>query len=208
MENVLTSYAKPYDPARPSVCLDEKVVYLLSTPRGEIAPVPGHPLKQDYEYKREGTANLFVMVEPKAGYRHVMLRERRTAQDYAEVIRWLVEEGYPQALEIEIIQDNLNTHTPAALYATFEPATARRILDKVRFTYTPNHGSWLNMAEIEIGVIERMCLARRLSSRAELAQQVAALEAERNQAKATINWQFTCKQARVTLQRLYPKLPE
>jgi hypothetical protein len=208
MENVLTTYAKPYNPRRPKVCLDEKVVYLLSTPRGVLATRPASCEKLDYEYQREGSVNLFVIVEPQAGYRHVVVRERRKALDYAEVIRWLVEEGYPEAQEIEIVQDNLNTHGPGALYQAFAPAEARRLLDKVRFTYTPKHGSWLNMAEIEISVFERECLSRRLSSRAEVEQEVAALEAERNAAHATINWQFTCEQARVKLHRLYPKLGE
>jgi len=136
------------------------------------------------------------------------VREQRTAKDYAQVIRWLVDEGYPQAEEIEIVQDNLNPHGPGALYQVFEPAEARRILDKVRFTYRPEHGSWLNMAEIEISVFERTCLSRRIATGAELEHQVAALEAERNAAQASINWQFTCEDARVKLDRLYPKLAQ
>lgn len=206
MEEVLELYAQPYNPRRPQVCLDEKVVYLLSTPRGKLALQPGNPTKEDYEYQREGSCNLFVLVEPLAGKRHVMVRSRRTQQDYAQVLKWLVDEGYPQAEEIEIVQDNLNTHGPAALYQTFEPEEARRILRKVRFHYTPKHGSWLNMAEIEISVFERQCLARRIDSQTALEREVAALEAERNAAAAKINWQFTCQKARETLQRLYPKL--
>lgn len=206
MEAVLTTYAKPYDPSRPKVCLDEKIVYLLRSKRPTIAMQAGEAEKVDYEYERAGSANLFVLLEPQAGYRHVIVRERRTAQDYAEVIRWLVEEGYPEAEEIEVVQDNLNTHLPAALYQTFPPHRARSLLNKLRFTYTPKHGSWLNMAEIEIGVFERVCLARRIESQAELVEEVAALEAERNANRATINWQFDCDLARVKLHRLYPKL--
>lgn len=206
MEAVLTTYAKPYDPKRPKVCLDEKIVYLLSSPRPAIPGQTTKVTKVDYEYQREGSANLFVIIEPQAGYRHVIVRERRTAKDYAEVIRWLVEEGYPQAEEIEVVQDNLNTHLPAALYQTFPPAQARSLLNKLRFTYTPKHGSWLNMAEIEIGIFERVCLSRRIANQAQLTQEVAALEAERNAVHATINWQFDCEMARVKLHRLYPKL--
>lgn len=166
----------------------------------------GSPAKEDYEYRREGTCNLFVMVEPKGGLRHVIVTEQRIAKDYACAIKWLVDVGYPAAEKIILIDDNLNTHCAASLYKTFEPCEARRILDKIEHHHTPKHGSWLNMAEIEISVFEWQCLNRRISDRATLEGEVAALEAERNAAKATINWQFTCDLARTKLQRLYPKL--
>jgi hypothetical protein len=206
MEDVLDLYATPYNPRRPKICLDEKMVYLLTTPRGKLLRRQGRAEKEDYEYHREGSCNLFVMVEPQAGYRHIIVRQRRTNADYAYALKWLVDEGYPDAEEIEVVQDNLNIHGPGALYATFEPQEALRILRKLRFHYTPKHGSWLNMAEIEISVFERQCLSRRIGTQAELEQQVAALETERNASKAHINWQFTCEKARETLHRLYPKL--
>src|SRR5215210_1528081 len=161
---------------------------------------------RDYEYKRNGSRNLFVLIEPQAGYRHVAVTERRTAQDYAHFIKWLVDEAYPQAQVIRVVQDNLNTHKPASLYATFEPAEARRLVRKLEFHYTPKHGSWLNMAEIEISVFERQCLNRRIGEEALLKKEVAALEAERNAEHATINWQFSCEKARSKLHRLYPDL--
>jgi hypothetical protein len=212
MEDVLTVYARPYDRRYPQVCLDEKIKYLLDSPspnlpmRGAIDDKPGSCEKEDYEYERRGSANLFVMVEPKAGYRHVMVTERRTSKDYAYALKWLVDEGYPDCEKIILVDDNLNTHSPASLYKVFAPAEARRILDKFEFHHTPKHGSWLNMAEIEIGIFERQCLARRMGSQIFLEQEVAALEAERNRAEAKINWQFTCEMARSKLHRLYPKL--
>ena len=158
----------------------------------------------DYEYERRGTRNLFVLAEPLAGWRHVEVMAQRTMQDYAKVVRWLVDEVYPQAEYIRLVQDNLNTHTPAALYETFPPAEARRILQRLEFHYTPKHGSWLNMAEIEIAILERNALARRLESEEALRRQVGAVESERNQQRRGIVWQFTSRQARVKLERLYP----
>lgn len=206
MEEILELNTTPYNPKRPKVCLDEKVVYLLQSLRPNWAMRPGSCAKEDCEYERSGSCNLFVVVEPQAGWRHILVREQRTGSDYAQVLRWLVDEAYPDAEEIELIQDNLNTHGPASLYRTFAPAEARRILRKIRFRYTPKHGSWLNMAEIEIGIFERQCLDRRIGSQAELEREVAALEAQRNAAHATINWQFSCEQARAKLRHLYPKL--
>ncbi len=208
MEDVLTLYARPYDPLKPVVCLDEKVKYLLSSPRASLPIRKGQSEKEDYEYRREGTCNLFVMVEPKAGRRHVIVTEQRTAKEYAHALKWLVDEGYPKAEKIILIDDNLNTHTGASLYKTFRPEEARRLLDKIEHHHTPRHGSWLNMAEIEISVFERQCLHRRIVDRASLVDEVAALEAERNRAEATINWQFSCELARIKLQRLYPKLSD
>jgi len=207
MEAVLEEYAQPYDPQHPRLCLDEKVVYLLSSPHGAIALQCGQSAKEDYEYTREGQRNLFVVVDPLRGWRHLTIRERRTAQDYAHVLQWLVDVAYPNADYITLIQDNLNTHTSAALYQTFAPDEARRIARRVRWVYTPKHASWLNMAEIEIGIFERQCLDRRIADAAMLAHEVAALEEERNAAHAKIHWQFTTTKARITLQRLYPKLP-
>ncbi|MGH2414720.1 MAG: transposase [Microcystaceae cyanobacterium] len=186
--------------------MDEKVKYLLSSPRADLPLGVGRGAKEDYEYQREGTLNLFVMVEPKAGFRHIMITEQRTAREYALAIRWLVDIGYPEALKIILIDDNLNTHCGASLYKTFEPAEARRLLDKIEYHHTPKHGSWLNMAEIEISVFERVCLNRRIADQKTLEGEVRALETERNRAKAKISWQFTCEQARVKLHRLYPIL--
>ena len=165
---------------------------------------PGQPERVDYEYERKGTRNLFVMVEPRAGWRHVEVTAQRTMQDYAKVVRWLVDEVYPQAEYIRLVQDNLNTHTPAALYETFPPAKARRILQRLEFHYTPKHGSWLNMAEIEIAILERNALSRRLEDEATLRRHVSAVEIERNQQRRGICWQFTSRDARIKLERLYP----
>jgi len=165
---------------------------------------PGQPERVDYEYERRGTRNLFVMVEPLAGWRHVEVTAQRTMQDYARVVRWLVDSVYPHAEYIRLVQDNLNTHTPASLYETFPPAEARRILQRVEFHYTPKHGSWLNMAEIEIAILDRNALSRRLEDEAALRRQVLAVETERNTHKRGIAWQFTSHDARCKLERLYP----
>jgi hypothetical protein len=165
---------------------------------------PGKPERVDYEYERRGTRNLFVMVEPLAGWRHVEVTEQRTMQDYAKVVRWLVDEVYPQAQYIRLVQDNLNTHMPASLYETFPPAEARRILQRIEFHYTPKHGSWLNMAEIELAILERNARSRRLPDEAALRRQVSAVETERHQQRRSIAWQFTSRDARRKLERLYP----
>ncbi len=206
MEDVLELYEEPLDPSRPVVCLDEKSKELHEEVRPVLPAQKGKPQRVDYEYKRNGTANLFVLVEPKAGFRHLKVTQRRTAVDYAYFIKWLVDEAYPRAEIIRVVQDNLNTHKPASLYEAFEPAEARRLLRKLEFHYTPKHASWLNMAEIEISVFERQCLNRRLGDEQTLIKEVAALEVERNARQATINWQFNCEKARTKLQRLYPDL--
>lgn len=208
MEDVLDLYELPYDPKRPMVCLDEKNKSLLAEVTQPEPVRPGRAARYDYEYSRNGTRNLFVMVEPLAGWRAVRVTEQRTRRDYAQVIRWLVDEKYKEAEKVVIVQDNLNTHSPASLYAAFAPAEARRILKRVEFHFTPKHGSWLNMAEIEIGIFERMALARRIGDEATLRAKVAALETERNAKGASINWQFTSSEARIKLKRLYPKLDE
>ncbi len=207
MEDVLDLYAEEYDPQYPTVCLDEKPVVLHAQPRpaqAATAGPQGHPERRDYEYVRQGTADLFVMVEPLAGWRHVAVTERRTRVEFAEQLRYLVEDRYPDVEYVRLVVDNLNTHVPAALYETFPPARARAILDRLEFHYTPKHGSWLNMAEIEISVFERGCLSRPVGDLPTLRHRVAALEAERNAAQATIDWQFTSQVARTKLAKLYP----
>ena len=200
----------PYDERYPTVCLDEKPVVLHAEVRESLPPVPGpegHPEVRDYEYERHGPANLFVLVEPLAGWRHVAVTEPRTKQDYAECLRYLVEERYPEAQRIYRVQDNLNTHTAGALYERFPPRQARNILDRLEFHPTPKHGRWLNQAEIEISVFERGYLSRPVPDTATLLQRVQAREAERNARHATIAWQFTARQARIKLKRLYPVVP-
>jgi len=204
MEDVLDLYEEPYDAQYPTVCLDEKSVVLHADVQPPVPVEPGQPERVDYEYERRGTRNLFVMVEPRACWRHVEVTEQRTMQDYARVVRWLVDEVYPQAEYIRLVQDNLNTHTPASLYETFAPAEARRILQHLEFHYTPKHGSWLNMAEIEIAILQRNALSRRLQDEAALRRQVNAVETERNHQRRGIAWQFTTRDARVKLERLYP----
>src|SRR5579883_1903877 len=204
MEDVLDLYEEPYDPQYPTVCLDEKPVTLHAEVHPPVPIEPGKPERIDYEYERKGTRNLFVMVEPLAGWRHVEVTAQRTMKDYAKVVRWLVDEVYPHAEYIRLVQDNLNTHTSAALYETFPPSEARRILQRVEFHSTPKHGSWLNMAEIEIAILERNALSRRLGDEEELRRRVSAVETERNQQRRGISWQFTSRDARVKLSRLYP----
>jgi len=208
MEDVLVTYEQPYDADFPQVCLDEKLVTLHAD---VVEPLPvqaGRPERVDYEYERIGTANLFVMVERLTGYRHVAVTLRRTAEDYARQLQWLADVRYPKAKKIRLVQDNLNTHRLANLYLVFPPAEARRLAERFELHYTPTHGSWLNMAEIEIGIFERGCLKRRVPSVNALRQRVAALEAERNAARATIDWRFTTTDARAKLARLYPKLTQ
>lgn len=204
MEDVLVLYEMPYDARYPTVCLDEKPVVLHAKVRERLPPTPGQVERRDYEYERHGTTNLFVLVEPLSGWRHVSVTEHRTKRDYAEVLRYLVEERYPDAECICVVHDNLNTHTAGALYETFPPKQARYILARLEFHPTPKHASWLNQAEIEISVFERGCLSRPVPDTATLEQRVRALEDERNARHATIDWQFTNKQARVKLKKLYP----
>ncbi|MHB8629106.1 MAG: IS630 family transposase [Aggregatilineales bacterium] len=208
MEDVLTTYALAYEADYPQVCLDEKLVTLHADVVEPLPVQPGQPERVDYEYERVGTANLFVMVERLAGYRHVEVTARRTAEDYARQLQWLADVRYPDAKKIRLVQDNLNTHRLANLYLVFPPAETRRLAERFELHYTPTHGSWLNMAEIEIGIVERECLGRRVPDRATLQRRVLALETERNSAQATINWRFTTTDARSKLARLYPKLEE
>jgi DDE superfamily endonuclease len=202
VDSTLPIFRKPVN--QTAECGDEKPVVLHADVHPSVPVEPGHPERVDYEYERRGTRNLFVMVEPLAGWRHVEVTAQRTMHDYAKIVRWLVDEVYPHAEYIRLVQDNLNTHTPASLYETFPPAEARRILQRVEFHYTPKHGSWLNMAEIEIAILERNALSRRVESEAVLRRQVSAVETERNQQRRGIAWQFTSRDARVKLERLYP----
>ncbi len=204
MEDVLELYAEPYDPARPVVCFDEVPTQLIAETRQPLPAQPGQPERYDYEYRRNGTCNQFMFVEPAAGWRHVEVTDQRTQLDFAQQMKWLADERYPEADVIRVVLDNLNTHRPASLYEAFTPAEARRILRRLEFHHTPKHGSWLNMAEIEISVFGRQCWARRLGDKATLVRETQALEDQRNAAKATIRWQFTADHARQRLQRLYP----
>ena len=206
MEDVLDLYAEPYDSQRPVVCFDESSTQLLADTREPVPAGPGRPKRQDYEYRREGTRNLFLACEPKRGWRHVAITQRRTKEDFAYQMRWLVDEAYPHVPVVRMVLDNLNTHRMASLYETFPPEEARRIAQRLEFHYTPKHGSWLNMAEIEFSVFSRSCLRQRNPNEESLCRQIQALELERNQAQATINWQFTAQDARGKLRRLYPCL--
>ena len=207
MEDVLDVYHRPYDPRRPQVCLDEAGKQLVGEAVQPIPAEPGQPERFDYEYVRNGTANLFMVTEPLLGWRAVPVTERRTAKYYAEVLRWLAEDVYPDAEAIVLVQDNLNTHTLASLYEAFEPEQARRLAERFEVHYTPKHGSWLNVAEIELSVLARQCLDRRIASTEELQREVGAWEAERNERAAEVRWRFTTAEARIKLHRLYPSLP-
>jgi hypothetical protein len=204
MEDVLDLYAEPYDPRRPWVCFDEKPYQLLSDVRPPQPVAPGRAARVDYEYTREGTCNLFLLLDPHRAWRRVTVTAQRAAVDFAHQMRWLVDEGHPEADVIRVVLDNLSTHTAAALYQTFAPAEARRLARKLEFHYTPKHASWLNMAEIEFSVLERQCLARRLPTREAVGRETTAWSADRNRAWATIHWRFTTAQARTKLHRLYP----
>ena len=208
MEDVLDLYAEPYDPERPVVCFDGTSTQLLADITEPLPAKPGRPRREDYEYRREGTRNLFLTCEPKAGWRHVAITQQRTMQDFAQQMRWLVDDAYPGVPVVRMVLDNLNTHRMASLYETFPAAEARRIVKRLEFHHTPKHGSWLNMAEIEFSMLARACLRACLKGRnpdeAALHKNISAYEAERNAAGATINWRFTTKDARATLRRLYP----
>jgi DDE superfamily endonuclease len=206
MEDVLDVYHRPYDETRPWVCFDETCKQLVKETRQSLPPEPGQLERCDYEYERNGVANLFMFFEPLTGWRHVEVTERRTAIDYAHQLKYLVDERYPHAEKIGIIHDQLNTHTPASLYKAFEPVEAKRILDKLEIHYTPKHGSWLNMAEIELSVLNRQCLDRRIPEMECLKVEVAAWEQERNRAGSSVDWRFTNADARIKLKRLYPSI--
>lgn len=206
MEDVLEVYARPYDPMRPVVCVDEGAKELRATPRGTLPLEPGTPLRQDYEYERFGKSNLFMAVEPLRGWRSVRVTERHTSVDFAEELRFLVDMVYPDAEQVVLVTDNLNTHSPACLYEAFPPSEARRLASRLEWHYTPEHGSWLNVAEIELSVLSRQCLARRIADATTLEDEVVAWEQARNATTAKVNWQFTTDDARIKLRRLYPQL--
>jgi transposase len=206
MEDVLEVYTRPYDPLRPLICLDEVSKQLLADARPPLPPRPGRPRRVDYEYERKGTANLFLCCEPLRGWRSVRVTERRTRLDWAHCIKELVDVHYPDAEKIVLVLDNLNTHSPGSLYEAFPPAEAKRLADKLEIHHTPKHGSWLNIAELELSVLARQCLDRRIPDRATLEREVAAWEAERNQLGGKVDWRFTAEDARIKLKRLYPSI--
>jgi hypothetical protein len=204
MEDVLAVYERPYDPKHPLVCIDETSKTLPDTPRSTLPMVSGQPPRQDYEYERNGTANIFMAVEPLIGKRKTFVTDQRTNQDFAELLHYLSDDEYPDAEKIVLITDNLNIHSPACLYERFEPVEARRLAQRFEWHYTPEHRSWLNMAEIELGILSRQCTKRRISNKQTLATEVAAWEKSRNHEQVQINWQFKPDNARITLKRLCP----
>jgi hypothetical protein len=204
MEDILDLYAEPYQIDYPVVCFDEIPYQLVSETQKPLPLQAGKPVRYDYEYRREGTCNLFMFLEPLAGWRHVKVTARRTKQDFAVCMKELVEVHRPEAKKIRVVLDNLNTHTPASLYERYPPEKARQLVKKLEFHYTPNHSSWLNMAEVEISVLTQQCLDRRLGSRQLLENEVAAWQTERNECQATIDWRFTLPNARDKLKLLYP----
>ena len=208
MEDVLEVYTRPYDPRRPQVCLDETSRQLLGEVTPPLPAAPGRPAREDYEYVRRGVCNLFLVCEPLRGWRHVTVGDQRTRTDFAACIKALVDVHYPEAEAIVLVMDNLNTHTPASLYEAFPPAEAKRLADKLEIHCTPGHGSWLNMAEIELSVLAAQCLDRRLPDRATLEREVAAWEAARNAKGRTIDWRFTTADARIKLRHLYPSFDD
>ena len=208
MEDVIQTYQLPYDPLWPVVCFDEACKQLFGEVRASQPPRPGRPARVDFEYERKGVCHQLMMCEPLRGWRHVKVTQRRARRDYAECVRELVDGYYPKAQKIRLVQDNLNTHDGASLYEAFRPEEARRLLDKVEFHYTPKHGSWVNMAETEIGIMNGQCLDRRMDNQALIAQEVAAWENKRNARKARIHWRFTLAIARQKLRKLYPSIED
>ena len=206
MEDVLDLYQEPYDPDYPVICFDEGGKQLLRETRTPLSMVPGQPLRFDYEYERCGTANLFMIFEPLATWRHVEVTDQHTMIDFAHCLRDLVDIHRPDAKVIRIVFDNLTTHKLAALYEAFEPAEARRIAQRLEIHYTPKHGSWLNMAEIELGVLQGQCLDRRIDTMSFLTSEVHAWQLRRNQETCTVNWHFSTADARIKLRKLYPSI--
>jgi hypothetical protein len=205
MEDILELYAQPYDPQRPVIGFDERPYQLRANLRAPLPMAPGRVQRIDYEYERKGGCNLFMLFQPLRGWRHVEVTQQRTNQDFAHCMQAMVEDYFPDADVIRVVLDNLSTHTPAALYQALEPAEARRIARKLEFHYTPKHGSWLNMTEIELSVLERQCLRRRLGDIPTTQREVAAWERTRNRANATVHWRFATEDARSKFKRLYPK---
>jgi len=208
MEDVLDLYSEDYNEQFPVVCFDETSKQLIEELRPRLSATLGKLERFDYEYKRGGVANLFMMCEPKSGWRHLEVTERHTKRDFAEQMKWLVDEAFPEAAKIRLVMDNLATHSRGAVYERFEPEEARRILRKLEFHYTPKHASWLNMAEIELSVLARQCLSRRIGDKERLKREVKAFEEKRNAAKAKIEWKMTTFDAREKLSRHYPSISE
>lgn len=206
MEMVLDVYKMPYDPHFPVVCMDESPKQLIKQTRPALEVIKGSDRKEDFEYERCGVANVFMANEPLAGKRYVKVRQTKTKKDWAQFIQQLADECYPEAEKIRLVMDNLPTHKAAALYEVFEPAEAKRIRDRFEFIYTPKHGSWLNMAEIELNVLMKQCLKRRIDNMEEMSREVEAWQKDRNNKGAVINWQFTNEKARIKLKRLYPTI--
>jgi len=206
MEDVLDTYEKPYDPARPVVCVDEAGKQLIGEVRQPLPVRVGSPAKQDSEYRRGGMANLFMAFEPLAGIRHVEVTTRKTSVDFARFLQQLSDEHYPDAQKIVLVCDNLSTHSPAAFYQAFEPVEARRLAERFEWHYTPKHGSWLNVAEMELSVLARQCLDRRIPDQNALASEVAAWQHLRNKTVVKVHWQFTTTDARIKLSKLYPTI--
>ena len=203
MEDVLDLYEEPYNPKHPVVCFDERPFQLIGEIRNPLPAKPGRLRRYDYEYQRNGTCNIFSFFQPLMGWRHVEVTDRRTKLDFASCMKALTDEYFPEAETIKVVMDNLNTHTPASLYEAYKPEEASRISKKLEVHYTPKHGSWLNMVEIEIAVLSGQCLDRRIPNQATLKQEIAAWEKKRNEQKAMVNWRFTTRDARIKLKRLY-----
>ena len=208
MEDVLEVYQRPYNPNIPQICRDEQPVQLIQETRTPLPLEPGKPERYDYEYERNGATNLFMFSQPLIGWRRASVREKKTALDWAEEIRVLLEEDFPQSEKIALVCDNLNTHTPASLYKAFEPGHARALVERLEIHFTPKHGSWLNMAEIELSVFTKQCMRPRMPDVTTLTAEAAAWQQKRNTANKTINWQFTTETARIKLRRLYPQIKE
>jgi DDE superfamily endonuclease len=205
MEEVLDVYTQPHDPEKPLVCLDEGTKQLVSETRTPLPMRPGQPLRVDYEYERNGTANMFMLFAPLEGFRHVEVTDRRTAIDYAKILKDLSDIHFPHAKTIVLVQDNLNTHAKASLYEAFPPAEAKRLAERFEWNYTPKHGSWLNMAESELGVLASQCLERRIPDKETLTKEIAAWQDRRNKNHTKAKWRFTTADARITLKHLYPQ---
>lgn len=208
LEDLLDLYGEVYDPKRPVICFDERPCPLIAEVRVPIPAEPGQPKRYDYEYKRNGVVNLFAFFEPLAGERLMEVTQQRTKVDFAHQMKTLVDVYRPDADCVRLVVDNLNIHHPATLYETFEPQEANRILQKLEFHYTPKHASWLNQVEIEFSVLARQCLNRRIATQEELAEEIKAWQNQRNAQKATVNWRFSSREARIRLEHLYPKLEQ
>ena len=208
MEEVLAVYQRPYDPTIPQICMDEQPVQLIKETRLPLPVTPGKPQRYDYEYERNGTANIFMFSQPLVGWRRVSVRDRKTAIDWAEEIELLLEEDFPDEAKIALVCDNLNTHTLASLYKAFAPAKARSLAERLEIHFTPKHGSWLNMAEIELSVLTNQCLDRRIPDLQTLIQETQAWQHHRNTGNKTIDWHFKTEDARIKLKRLYPQIKE